>query len=174
MSKINKRLFYLVPLIIILASLMVLAACSSASSTTSTTGLATTTTRATTTTGAATASTSTSKAATTTTGAGATATTGASSQTVTIDLTAQNMAFDKSTITVPAGASVTINFTNKDNVPHNFAAYTDSGAQTSIYVGKVITNSTATYTFTAPSTPGSYFFRCDVHPTVMTGTLVVQ
>jgi plastocyanin len=32
---------------------------------------------------------------------------------------------------------------------------------------------TTTYTFTAPSTPGSYFFRCDVHPTQMTGTFVV-
>lgn len=33
---------------------------------------------------------------------------------------------------------------------------------------------TTTYTFTAPSTPGTYFFRCDVHPTVMTGQFIVQ
>lgn len=101
-------------------------------------------------------------------------TTTAAGQAVTIDLTAEGFAFDKSIITVPAGASVTILFTNMDNAPHNFALYTDSSAQTSIFVGRIITNSTATYTFTAPSTPGNYFFRCDVHPTMMTGTFIVQ
>lgn len=95
-------------------------------------------------------------------------------QNVTINLIAQNISFDKSTITVPAGASVTINFDNKDSIPHNFALYTDSSARTSIFVGQIITSTTTTYKFTAPTTPGNYFFRCDVHPTSMTGTFVVQ
>jgi plastocyanin len=95
---------------------------------------------------------------------------------VTIGLTAKNIAFDKSTITVPAGAQVTINFDNQDSgIPHNFALYTDSSAKTSIFVGGKITGpKTTTYTFTAPATPGNYFFRCDVHPTQMKGTFVVQ
>ena len=94
---------------------------------------------------------------------------------VTISLVAQNVAFDKSTITVPAGASVTINFNNMDaQVPHNFAVYTNSSATTKIFQGATITGGTTTYTFTAPSTPGTYFFRCDVHPTLMTGTFIVQ
>jgi plastocyanin len=95
---------------------------------------------------------------------------------VTIDLVAKNIAFDKSTITVPAGAQVTINFDNQDSgIPHNFALYTDSSAKTSIFVGEIITGpKTTTYTFTAPTTPGNYFFRCDVHPTQMKGTFVVQ
>ncbi len=81
-----------------------------------------------------------------------------------------------STITVPAGAKVTVNFDNKDSgIPHNFAVYTNSGAGTSIFVGQIITGpATMTYTFDAPTTPGNYFFRCDVHPTQMTGTFVVQ
>lgn len=38
-----------------------------------------------------------------------------------IDLIAQNMAFDKKTITVPADTRITINFINKvSNIPHNF------------------------------------------------------
>ncbi len=80
-----------------------------------------------------------------------------------------------STITVPAGASVTVNFDNQDSgIPHNFAAYTNSSATTPIFVGQVITGpATITYKFTAPSQPGNYFFRCDVHPTIMTGTFVV-
>jgi plastocyanin len=94
---------------------------------------------------------------------------------VSISLTASNMAFDKSTITVRAGASVTINFSNQDSgVPHNFAVYTNSSATTSIFVGTRVTGVTSTtYTFTAPTTPGNYFFRCDVHPTIMNGTFVV-
>ena len=93
-----------------------------------------------------------------------------------IMLTAKNMAFDKKTITVPAGASVTMTFDNKDaGVPHNFALYQDSSAAKAIFVGEIITGpSNTTYTFTAPSTPGNYFFRCDVHPTSMTGTFVVK
>ncbi len=93
---------------------------------------------------------------------------------IAIDLIAQDMAFDKSTITVTAGASVTINFDNKDHVSHNFALYTDSSATHSIFVGTIIAASQTAYKFTAPSTPGNYFFRCDVHPTTMTGTFVVQ
>jgi plastocyanin len=137
------------PVLAVLVILLALSACSSASITTST-------------------STSTSTPPT------STSTSTSSSQSVTIDLTAQNMAFNKQTITVPAGAKVTINFTNKDNIPHNFAAYTDSTAATTIFKGTVITNSNTTYTFTAPATPGTYFFRCDVHPTSMTGSFIVQ
>ena len=94
---------------------------------------------------------------------------------VTVRLVAKNIAFDKSQITVPAGAQVTMQFDNQDaGVPHNFALYTDSHATTRIFVGDFITGpKMVTYTFTAPSTPGNYFFRCDVHPETMTGTFMV-
>ena len=95
---------------------------------------------------------------------------------VMIDLVAQNMAFDKSTIAVPAGVTVMISFDNRDKgIPHNFSAYKTPAAAETIFVGKIITGpERITYTFTAPKTPGSYFFRCDVHPTTMTGTFVVK
>jgi plastocyanin len=94
----------------------------------------------------------------------------------TVSLLAKNMAFDKSSITVTVGATVTVNFDNQDSgIPHNFAVYTDASASTPIFIGTTITGpKTTVYTFTAPSTPGNYFFRCDVHPSIMTGTLVVQ
>ena len=90
-------------------------------------------------------------------------------------LTARNMAFDKTTFTVPAGAMVALTFINDDaGVQHNFALYTDSSAATPIFRGGIVTGQiTTVYTFTAPATPGTYFFRCDVHPTTMTGTFVV-
>jgi len=94
---------------------------------------------------------------------------------VTVSLTAQNIKFDKGSISVPAGATVTVNFNNMDSgVPHNFAVYTDSSASTNIFRGQIVTGpTTTTYTFTAPSTPGTYYFRCDVHPTQMTGQFIV-
>lgn len=94
----------------------------------------------------------------------------------TLAVTAEDMAFNTSEIAVPAGADVTIAFTNNDaGVPHNIAVYTDSSASTTIFKGPIITGpATTTYTFTAPSTPGTYFFRCDPHPTTMTGRFVVR
>jgi plastocyanin len=97
-----------------------------------------------------------------------------STKQVTIDLTAQNIAFDKSVITVPAGTQITINFVNKDNVGHNFAAYTNEAATTPIFIGEIISSSSITYTFTAPSAPGTYFFRCDPHARIMKGQFIVQ
>ncbi len=100
---------------------------------------------------------------------------------MTINLVALNLAFNMSTITVPRGAQVTINFDNQDiRIPHNFALYQSGNgpagtATGAIFVGQTITGpDTTTYKFTVPTTPGNYFFRCDVHPTAMFGTFVVQ
>ncbi len=92
-----------------------------------------------------------------------------------INLSAQNVAFDKSQITVSPGALVTIVFTNNDSgIPHNFALYETQAASKSIYVGEIITGvRTIEYTFMAPTDPGTYFFRCDVHPTIMKGDFIV-
>jgi plastocyanin len=171
------RLTRYLPLLAI--ALMVAApACAGPSATTTTTTASPTTTTSPPTT-TTTPPTTTTSPPTTTTPPATTTTTPPPTTTaasVTIDLVAQNFAFDKSTITVPRGASVTINFNNKDpGVLHNFAAYTDSSASTKIFQGALITGpATTTYTFSAPSTPGTYFFRCDAHPAMMTGSFIVQ
>jgi len=92
-----------------------------------------------------------------------------------ITLTAKNNAFDMSAISVPAGSRVVLTFVNNDaGVPHNFALYTNSTASAKVFEGEIVTGvTTVTYTFTAPSAPGRYFFRCDVHPEMMTGTFIV-
>ena len=103
-------------------------------------------------------------------------------QTTTIDLTAVKMAFNQSTITVPAGADVVVNFHNRETagssqvtgIAHNFAVYDSPAAKTTIFRGEIITGGEdATYRFTAPAVPGTYFFRCDVHPSIMNGTFIV-
>lgn len=97
------------------------------------------------------------------------------SNNVVVNIMAKNIAFNMSTITAPAGAQVTVNFNSQDSgIQHNIAFYTDSSAATTIYKGPITTGSNmTTFTFTAPSTPGTYFFRCDVHPTQMIGQFAV-
>ncbi len=104
-----------------------------------------------------------------------TTTTSPSGNTVVINLQAKDFAFNKSTITVPAGATVIVHFYNEDSgTYHNFAVYTNSAATTPIFKGDLIQGvSMITYTFTAPTAPGNYWFRCDVHPTIMYGTFTV-
>ena len=151
----------LVWLLVLVLGMMAAAGCSSSPSTSSqaTTSPATTTTTPSTTSGAPTI-------------------TAGQPGSVTIDLTAQNIAFDKKVITVPAGAQVTINFNNKDvGVPHNFALYPElhSAANVALFTGTMTTGpQTIVYKFTAPTTPGTYYFRCDTHPTAMTGQFIVQ
>lgn len=90
-----------------------------------------------------------------------------------VRIKARNFAFDVSRITVPAGTQVTVEFENEDSAPHNVAFYTTPSLITTIYKGKIITGpDKITYIFTAPAVPGTYFFRCDLHPS-MQGQFVV-
>jgi plastocyanin len=92
-----------------------------------------------------------------------------------VAITAHGRAFNTSLITVPAGASVTVNYNNQDaGVTHTFSVYTNSATTSSIFIGTPITGvSSIAYTFTAPSTPGTYYFQCDLHPTMTHGSFVV-
>ena len=96
-------------------------------------------------------------------------------QEILINLTAKDMAFDKSTITVPPGTNVKLMFSNLDaGESHNIAIYETSEAKDSIFVGAIIIGvATTTYEFNAPTKVGTYFFRCDVHP-LMNGQFIVQ
>jgi len=107
-------------------------------------------------------------------GAGVTAEAARVTEKVTVAVMAEGYSFSTETITVRAGAEVTIEFENRDDgTPHNVAVYTDSSANESIFIGEVITGPEAiTYTFTAPEAPGNYFFRCDIHPS-MHGAFIV-
>jgi plastocyanin len=96
---------------------------------------------------------------------------------VTLDLVARNLSFDKSSITATAGADVVIHFNNEDSgIPHNFAVYQNlAGGQTMpVFIGKTVTGpGTIVYRFTAPAVAGSYFFECDVHPQSMNGAFII-
>lgn len=93
-----------------------------------------------------------------------------------VTVTARGLAFDTQSITVPAGSPVRITLVNDDpDTLHNVAVYTDSSAKKPIFRGDTITGAArVTYRmFTAPQKPGTYFFRCDSHPS-MTGRFIVR
>jgi plastocyanin len=90
------------------------------------------------------------------------------------DLIAYRDFFNVATLTVPAGAEVVLTFVNEDSTPHNVSIYDSAAATQALFKGEAITGpSSIVYRFTAPAIPGDYFFRSDVNPTAMTGTLRV-
>ncbi|MGH7424596.1 MAG: cupredoxin domain-containing protein, partial [Candidatus Methylomirabilales bacterium] len=91
-----------------------------------------------------------------------------------VEISAQNIAFDKKEFRLQAGAPAAIKFTNNDAVPHNVAIYRGTDATGEKVLNGEIFGGPATreYEFTAPEA-GSYYFRCDVHPN-MDGTVVVE
>lgn len=93
-----------------------------------------------------------------------------------IAISAQDNAFSRSEIEVEAEDHLLIHFTNREAAPHNVAFYDSEAAEEEIYVGETIRGpgETVDYEFDAPAQPGEYFFRCDVHPIVMTGSLIVR
>lgn len=84
-----------------------------------------------------------------------------------VDLTAQDFAFDPSSIEVDSGAEVELTFNNEDDVEHSFTAE-DLDAEVEAEGGE-----SATTTFTAPES-GTVEFICKYHPDQMTGEISVR
>jgi copper-containing nitrite reductase len=93
----------------------------------------------------------------------------------TLHLTAANIAFDTDCLAAPAGSPFTVIFDNQDpGIPHNLSIYTDDSASQALFTGELVTGPKKTTYKIDALDPGTYFFRCDVHPTTMFGTFVVQ
>jgi outer membrane protein assembly factor BamB/plastocyanin len=85
--------------------------------------------------------------------------------------------FDTSQLKAPAGARVSLTYTNDSAIPHDWHLFdgpnasAPSIASTKIQAGP---NDAQNVSFTVPSNPGRYYFQCDVHPTLMNGFLIVH
>jgi len=86
--------------------------------------------------------------------------------------------FDTAELTIAANTEVTITVDNTDTgISHNFAVYTSRDAVENgeeALAATEICNAPCTDTVTLNLSAGEYFFRCEVHPVQMTGTLVVE
>jgi plastocyanin len=89
-----------------------------------------------------------------------------------VTITANQLSFNTATVTLEAGEPSTMRLVNLENVPHNVAIYVDESASERLFVGELITRGEIVYQL-PPLEPGSYFFRCDLHPE-MKGSLVVE
>ena len=86
------------------------------------------------------------------------------------------ISFASTELEVKAGQQVTVRYTNESKVPHNVTFYegADADAPVLAQIGTITgPGAEGETTFTAPDTPGQYFFRCELHPLQMTGTLTV-
>lgn len=89
-----------------------------------------------------------------------------------VKITADQLKFSTDRLEVPAGKPFVIEFENKDAVQHNVAIVDKSGKE--LFAG-VIFAGPKTMQYNVPAIPaGEYTFRCDVHPTVMFGTVVAK
>jgi hypothetical protein len=86
-------------------------------------------------------------------------------------LGALGVEFDRDRLDVPANAAFVIVFENREAIDHNVAIYADRSLAARRFDG-VIFRGPATRWYPVPAlAPGTYYFRCDVHP-FMDGALV--
>jgi len=89
-----------------------------------------------------------------------------------VTLAAANIAFEPTSLTVPAGEAFTLRFHNEDaNTQHNVQIFDDPKfAGTPLFSGALVTGVRQTDYEVDPLEAGAYFFHCEVHPT-MTGKM---
>ena len=91
-----------------------------------------------------------------------------------ITLVAANVAFDTDHLDLPADTATTITLDNQDSVPHNFSIYEDDSAEADLFIGPEIGAGASGDNEIPALEAGEYFFRCDLHPTSMVGTVTVE
>jgi plastocyanin len=95
---------------------------------------------------------------------------------VTLDMT--DNAFSQTAITVASGSEVQFTAVNKGKLPHNLRIAPANGdfdsPQSSVTTPEIVNaGKTGTLTWKAAA-PGTYKFRCDIHPEQMTGVITVN
>ena len=88
-------------------------------------------------------------------------------------IVAKAVAFETDTLTAPADEETTFTLDNQDTVPHNLSFYEgEDGPE--LAKGDTAEGGAKVEVTVPGQKPGTYFFRCDLHPTGMTGDFVVE
>jgi len=88
----------------------------------------------------------------------------------TIEITANDLAFDIDSFEAPADTPFCIAFENQEDLTHNVAIYDGDEA---LFTGAFLTEA-GSITYNVPALPaGEYSFVCDAHPVDMTGDVTV-
>jgi cytochrome c oxidase subunit II len=91
----------------------------------------------------------------------------------TLELTAQNIAFDKDELHATADKPFTLKFTNNEAVPHNVVIVDADNNQ--LFKTDDLTGPNASKDFAVPALKaGEYTFYCSFHPAQMVGKLIVE
>jgi plastocyanin len=90
-----------------------------------------------------------------------------------LKIAAKDLSFSTNTLSAPANKPFQIAFDNQESPPHNVAIYKDASAAEKLF-GSDPFSGPASVVYDVPALrPGTYFFRCDVHP-AMSGQLTVR
>lgn len=87
-----------------------------------------------------------------------------------LSITAKDLQFAQTQVSVKAGAAFSVDFDNQDGAPHNIAISDASGA--TVFKGDIVSATKVTYAVPALAA-GTYSFKCEVHPN-MTGTITAK
>jgi plastocyanin len=92
----------------------------------------------------------------------------------TVAIAGRDNAFDQTTIKVKANQQIQLTFSNQGAAIHNWHLLNVKSAGGNAIATQLLPgNQSEAITF-AIAQPGAYAFTCDVHPTEMRGTLIVQ
>jgi len=89
-----------------------------------------------------------------------------------IAIMANDLAFDRSELMVPAGRSFALLFENRESAPHN-VSLVDASSGDEVFSGEVFSGPDSRLYEVPPIPAGDYQFRCDVHPS-MSGTAIAS
>ena len=91
-----------------------------------------------------------------------------------VSVSAHNLAFNTDKIELTGGSAASINFDNQDpGTQHNIGIYQDANFSTEIFKGQLIAGPNSIVYKLPVLNAGTFYFKCDVHPT-MKGTVVVS
>ena len=87
-----------------------------------------------------------------------------------VSITAKDLKFVPTQVSVKADKAFSIDFDNQDSAPHNVKISAASGAE--VFKGEIVSSSKVVYPVPALAA-GTYTFICEVHPD-MKGTITAQ